>query len=60
MQKSAYQMKEQDQIPEENLSEVKRDNLSEKVFRVMIIKMIKELGKRMDAHSEKLEDSTKS
>ena len=60
MQKSAYQMKEQDQVPEENLSEIKRDNLSEKVFRVMIIKMIKELGKRMDAHSEKLEDSTKS
>lgn len=59
-QKSAYQMEEQDQIPEENLSEVKRDNLSEKVFRVMIIKMIRELGKRMDAHSEKLEDSTKS
>ena len=56
MQKSAYQMKEQDQVPEENLSEIKRDNLSEKVFRVMI----KELGKRMDAHSEKLEDSTKS
>ena len=53
-------MEEQDQIPEENLSEVKRDNLSEKVFRVMIIKMIRELGKRMDAHSEKLEDSRKS
>ena len=53
-------MKEQYQIPEEKLSEVKRDNLSEKVFRVMIIKMIKELGRRMDAHSEKLEDLTKS
>ena len=53
-------MKEQYQIPEEKLSEVKRDNLSEKVFRVMIIKMIKELGRRMDAHNEKLEDLTKS
>ena len=55
MQKSAYQMKEQDQIPEENLSEVKRDNLSEKVFRVMIIKMIKVLRGRMDIQHEKLE-----
>ena len=51
-------MKEQDQTPEEKVSEVKRDNLSEQVFRVMIIKMIKELGRRMDAHSEKLEDLT--
>ena len=53
-------MKEQYQIPEEKLSEVKRDNLSEKVFKVMITKMIKELGRSMDAHSEKLEDLTKS
>ena len=57
-QKREYQMKEQDQTPEEKVSEVKRDNLSEQVFRVMIIKMIKELGRRMDAHSEKLEDLT--
>lgn len=46
MQKSAYQMKEQDQIPEETSSEVKRDNLSEKVNRVMIIKMTKELWEK--------------
>ena len=30
-------------------------NLSEKEFRVMIVKLIKELGRRMDAQSEKLE-----
>ena len=30
-------------------------NLPEEEFKVMIIKMIKELGKRMDEQSEKLE-----
>ena len=30
-------------------------NLPEKEFRVTIIKMIKELRRRMDAHSKKLE-----
>ena len=54
-----FQMKEQDKALEE-LSEVELGNLPEKQFRVMIIKMIKELGRRMDAHSEKLEDLTKS
>ena len=47
-------------MPEEKLSEVEIGNPRKEQFRVMIIKMIKELGKRMDAHSEKLEDSTKS
>ena len=39
----------------EELSEVEIGNLPEKEFRVMIVKMIKELGRRMDAQSEKLE-----
>ena len=30
-------------------------NLPEKEFRVMILKMIKDLGRKMDAHTEKLE-----
>ena len=47
-------MKEQDKTPEK-LSEVERGNLSKKEFRVMIMKMIKELGRRMDIQSEKLE-----
>ena len=50
-----FQTKEQDKTPEEGLSEVEIDNLPEKEFRVMIIKMIKELGRTMDAQSEKLE-----
>ena len=31
-------------------------NLPEKEFRVMIIRMIKELGQRMDAQREKLQE----
>ena len=52
-QRNMFQMKEQDKTPEK-LSEVERGNLSKKEFRVMIIKMIQELEKRMDAQSEKL------
>ena len=54
-QKNMSQMKEQDKTPEEELSEVEIGNLPEKEFRVMIIKVMKELGRRMDAQNEKLE-----
>ena len=50
-----FQMKEQDKTPEEELSEVEIGSLPEKEFRVMIVKKIKELGRRMDAQSQKLE-----
>ena len=50
-----FKMKEQDKTLEEELSEVETGNLPEKEFRVVIIKMIKELGRKMDAQSEKLE-----
>ena len=49
-------MKEQGKTPEEQPSEVEIGNLPEKEFRVMIVKMIQELGKRMDAQSEKLQE----
>ena len=48
-----FQMKRRDETPEEP-SDVETGSLPEKEFRVMIIKMIKELEKRMDAKSEKL------
>ena len=50
------QVKEQGKTPEEQPSEVEIGNLPEKEFRVMIVKMIQELGKRMDAQSEKLQE----
>ena len=49
-----FQTKEQDKTPEKELSEVEIGNLPKKEFRVMVIKMIKELRKRMDAQNEKL------
>ena len=42
-------MKEQDKTPEEQASKVETDNLHEKEFRVMIVKMIQDLRKRMEA-----------
>ena len=50
------QMKEQDKTPEEQLSEVKIGNLPDKEFRVMIVKMIQDLGKRMEAQVEKIQE----
>ena len=50
-----FQTKEQDKTPEEELSKVEIGNLPKKEFRVVIVKMIKELGRRMDAQSKKLE-----
>ena len=42
-----FQMKEQDKTPEKELSEVEISNLSDKEFKVMIRKMLKELRRRM-------------
>ena len=47
------QMKEQDKNKEEDLSEVEIANLLKEDFKVMIIKMIKELRRRMDDQSKK-------
>ena len=49
-----FQMKAKDKVTEE-LSEVDIDNLRDKQFRIVIIKMIKELRRRIDAQSKKLE-----
>ena len=43
------QMKEQDKIPEKQLNEVEMGNLPEKEFRIMIMKMIQDLEKMMEA-----------
>ena len=49
-------MKEQDKTQEEQLSDTEMDNLPEKEFRVMIVKMIRDLGKRMETQSEKIQE----
>ena len=45
-QRTMYQMKEQDKTPEKQLNEVEIGNLPEKEFRIMIVKMIQDLGKK--------------
>ena len=48
-------MKDQDKNSEEDLSEVEIANLLNKGFKVMTVKMIKELRRRMDDQSKKLD-----
>ena len=49
-----YQMKEQDKTPEKELNEVEIGNLPENEFRIMIVKVIQDLGDRMEAKIEKM------
>ena len=48
-QKVVSQGKGQDKTPEKQLNEVEISNLPEKEFRIMIVKMVQNLGKRMEA-----------
>ena len=49
-------MKEQDKTPEKQLNEMEIGNLPKKEFRIMIVKMIQDLGKRMEAKIEKMQE----
>ena len=49
-------MNGQDKIPEKQLNEVEIGNLTEKEFRIMIVKMIQDLGNRMEAKIEKMQE----
>ena len=49
-QRAIYQMKKQDKTPEKQLNEMEIHNLPEKEFRIMIVKMIQDLGKIGRAH----------
>ena len=55
-QRTLYHMKEQDKTPEKQLDEVEIGNLPEKEFRIMILKMIQDLGKRMEATIKKMQE----
>ena len=52
-----YQMKEQDKTPEKQLNEVEIGNLPKKEFRIMIVKMIQDLGKIMEAKTDKMQET---
>ena len=51
------QMKEQDKTPEEQLNEVEIENLSEKYFRVTLVRMIQDFGKKIDAKIDEWEET---
>ena len=55
-QKVMSQMKGQDKTPEKQLNEVEIGKLPEKEFRIMIVKKIQDLGKRMEAKIEKIQE----
>ena len=52
-QRNRFQMKEKEKTLEEELRDVEIGNLPEKEFRVMIIKVVKELSRRMNSQTEK-------
>ena len=49
-----YQMEKQHKTPEKQVNEVEIGNLPEKEFRIMIVKMIQDLRKGMEAKIEKM------
>ena len=51
-----YQMKEQGKTPEKQLNEVEIGNLPEEELRIMIVKMIQDLRKRMEANIENMQE----
>ena len=55
MQRNIFQTKEQDTTPEQ-LSEVQIGSLPEKEFKVGIVKMIQDLGKRMEVQSDRIQE----
>ena len=50
------EMKEQDKTPEKQLNVVEIGNHPEKEFRIMIVKMIQDLRKRMEAKIKKMQE----
>ena len=48
-----YQMKEQEKTMEKQLNEVEIGNLLEKEIRIMIVKMIQDLGKKWRQRSRR-------
>ena len=53
-QKVMFQMKGQNKTPEKILNEMKIGNVSEKEFRILIVKMIQDLKNRTERMQERL------
>ena len=55
-QKVTSQKKGQHKTPGKQLNEVEISNLPEKEIRIMIVNMIQDLGRRMEAKIEKMQE----
>ena len=55
-QRIMYQMKEQDKTPEKQPNELEIGNLPEKEFRIIIVKVIQDIRKRMEAKIKKMQE----
>ena len=55
-QRNMLQMKEQDKNLKEQLNKEEISNPPENYFRIMMVKMIQDLGKRMEAQIEKIKE----
>ena len=54
------QMKKQDKTSEKNLNETEINNWLDKEFKVMVMKMLTEPGRRMDEHSKNVNKETEN
>ena len=51
-QRNHFQLKEQEKNPEKINNESEINNLPDKEFKILVINMLTELGKRIDVNSE--------
>ena len=57
-QRNTFQTKEPDKTSGKKLNEIEISNLPDKEFKVIVIKMLTELGRRMDELSENFNTKT--
>ena len=55
-QRVTFQLKGEEKTPEKQLNEVEMGNLPKKEFRIMIVSMIQDLGKRIEAKIEIMQE----
>ena len=60
IQKNLFQVKEEEKNPEKSTNETKINNLPDKESEASVIKLLIELGKRIDEHSENFNKELKN
>ena len=51
-QRNTFQAREEDKTPEKGLTETEPSNLLDKEFKQKVIRMLTNIGRRLDEHSE--------